>query len=126
MKTALAGRLNGGPHGLTEIVYAFASATNNNGSAFAGLTVTSQWYQTTLGLCMLIGRLFLAIPVLAIAGSLVRKQKVPVSAGTFPTDTPLFGGLVLGVILWFSRTRRSFDCSVKLISPISSRNSVPP
>ena len=99
LDTALAGRLNPGPHGLSEIVYAYASATNNNGSAFAGLTVTSQWYQTTLGLCMLIGRFFLAIPVLAIAGSLVRKQKVPVSAGTFPTDTPLFAGLVLGVIL---------------------------
>jgi potassium-transporting ATPase potassium-binding subunit len=99
LKTALAGRLNDGPHGLTEMVYAYASASNNNGSAFAGLTVTSQWYQTTLGLCMLIGRFFLAIPVLAIAGSLVRKQKVPVSAGTFPTDTPLFGGLVLGVVI---------------------------
>jgi K+-transporting ATPase ATPase A chain len=99
LDTALAGRLNPGPHGLTEIVYAYASSTNNNGSAFAGLTVTSQWYQTTLALCMLIGRFFLAIPVLAIAGSLVRKQKVPVSAGTFPTDTPLFGGLVLGVVL---------------------------
>ena len=99
LDTALAGRLNPGPHGLTEMVYAYASATNNNGSAFAGLTVTSQWYETTLGLCMLIGRFFLAIPVLAIAGSLVRKQKVPVSAGTFPTDTPLFGGLILGVIV---------------------------
>jgi K+-transporting ATPase ATPase A chain len=99
LKTALAGRLNDGPHGLTEMVYAYASATNNNGSAFAGLTVTSQWYQTTLGLCMLIGRFFLTIPVLAIGGSLVRKQKVPVSAGTFPTDTPLFAGLVLGVVL---------------------------
>jgi potassium-transporting ATPase potassium-binding subunit len=98
-KTALAGRMNPGPHGLTEIVYAFASASNNNGSAFPGLTVTSQWYQTTLGLCMLVGRFFLAIPVMAIAGSLVRKQKVPVSAGTFPTDTPLFGGLIIGVIL---------------------------
>ena len=80
-------------------MYAYASASNNNGSAFAGLTVTSQWYETTLGLCMLIGRFFLAIPVLAIGGSLVRKQKAPVSAGTFPTDTPLFGGLVLGVII---------------------------
>jgi K+-transporting ATPase ATPase A chain len=99
LNTALAGRLNDGPHGLTEMVYAYASASNNNGSAFAGLTVTSQWYQTTLGICMLIGRFFLAIPVLAIAGSLVRKQKVPVTVGTFPTDTPLFGGLVLGVIL---------------------------
>jgi K+-transporting ATPase ATPase A chain len=99
LDTALAGRLNPGAHGLTEMVYAYASATNNNGSAFAGLTVTSQWYQTTLALCMLVGRFFLAIPVLAIAGSLVRKQKVPVSAGTFPTDTPLFGGLVLGVVI---------------------------
>jgi potassium-transporting ATPase potassium-binding subunit len=99
MGTALAGRLNSGPHGLTEVLYAFTSATNNNGSAFGGLTVTSQWYETTLGLCMLIGRFFLVIPTLAIAGSLVRKQRVPVSAGTFPTDTPLFAGLVLGVVL---------------------------
>jgi K+-transporting ATPase ATPase A chain len=99
LKTALAGRLNLGPHGLTEIVYAYASASNNNGSAFAGLTVTSQWYQTTLGLCMLIGRFFLMIPVLALAGSLARKPKVPVTAGTFPTDTPLFGGLLAGVVL---------------------------
>jgi len=99
LKTALAGRLNPGAHGLTEIVYAYASASNNNGSAFAGLTVTSSWYQTTLGLCMLIGRFFLLIPVLAIAGSLVRKPRVPVTAGTFPTDTPLFVGLVLGVVL---------------------------
>jgi K+-transporting ATPase ATPase A chain len=97
--TALAGRLNDGPHGLTEIMYAFASATNNNGSAFGGLTVTSQWYESTLGLAMLIGRFFLVIPVLAIAGSLVRKPKVPVTAGTFPTDSALFGGLVLGVVL---------------------------
>jgi K+-transporting ATPase ATPase A chain len=99
MNTALAGRLNQGPHGLTEMVYAYASAANNNGSAFAGLTATSQWYQTTLGLCMLIGRFFLTIPVLAIGGSLVRKQRVPVSSGTFPTDTPLFGGLLFGVII---------------------------
>jgi K+-transporting ATPase ATPase A chain len=99
LKTALAGRLNDGPHGLTEMVYAYASAGNDNGSAFAGLTVTSQWYQTTLGLAMLIGRFLLIIPTLAIAGSLVRKQKVPVTVGTFPTDTPLFGGLVLGVIV---------------------------
>ena len=99
LNTALDGRLNPGPHGLTEILYAFTSATNNNGSAFGGLTVTNNWYETTLGLCMLIGRFFLAIPVLAIAGSLVRKQRVPVTAGTFPTDTPLFGGLLLGVII---------------------------
>ncbi len=99
LSTALAGRLNPGPHGLTEMIYAYASAGNNNGSAFAGLTVTSQWYETTLGIAMLIGRFFLIIPTLAIAGSLVRKQKVPVTVGTFPTDTPLFGGLVLGVIV---------------------------
>ena len=99
LDTALAGRLNQGPHGLSEIAYAYASASNNNGSAFAGLTVTSNWYQTTLGLCMLIGRFFLMIPVLAIAGSLVRKPRVPVTSGTFPTDTPLFVALVLGVIL---------------------------
>jgi K+-transporting ATPase ATPase A chain len=99
LDTALAGRLNQGPHGLTEIVYAYASASNNNGSAFAGLTVTSDWYQTTLGLCMLIGRFFLMIPVLAIAGSLVRKPRVPVTSGTFPTDSPLFVALVLGVVL---------------------------
>jgi K+-transporting ATPase ATPase A chain len=99
LTTALAGQANGGPHGLTEIMYAFTSASNNNGSAFGGLTVTSNWYQTTLGLCMLIGRFFLIIPVLGIAGSLVRKQKVPVTTGTFPTDAPLFGGLVLGVVL---------------------------
>jgi K+-transporting ATPase ATPase A chain len=99
LATALAGRANTGPHGLTEMMYAFTSASNNNGSAFGGLTVTSNWYQTTLGLCMLIGRFFLIIPTLAIAGSLVRKQKVPSTTGTFPTDTPLFGGLVLGVVL---------------------------
>jgi K+-transporting ATPase ATPase A chain len=99
LSSALAGRLNDGPHGLTEIMYAYASAANNNGSAFGGLTVTSQWYQSTLGLAMLVGRFFLAIPTLAIAGSLVRKPKVPVTSGTFPTDTTLFYGLVLGVIL---------------------------
>jgi K+-transporting ATPase ATPase A chain len=99
LSTALAGRANTGPHGLTEMMYAFTSASNNNGSAFGGLTVTSNWYQTTLALCMLIGRFFLIIPTLAISGSLVRKQKVPLTTGTFPTDTPLFGGLVLGVVL---------------------------
>jgi K+-transporting ATPase ATPase A chain len=96
---ALAGRANTGPHGLTEIIYAFTSAGNNNGSAFAGLTVTSWWYQITLGLTMLIGRFFLIIPALGIAGSLVRKRKVPASAGTFPTGNPLFCGLLVGVVL---------------------------
>jgi K+-transporting ATPase ATPase A chain len=96
---ALAGRANLGPHGLTEILYAHVSAGNNNGSAFAGLTVTSWWYQITLGLSMLVGRFFLMVPALAIAGSLVRKRKVPPSAGTFPTGNALFGGLLVGVVL---------------------------
>jgi len=91
--------LNPGPHGLSEVIYAFASAGNNNGSAFGGLSGNTDWYNTTLGISMLIGRFFLIIPVLAIAGSLVRKQKVPATAGTFPTGTPLFAGLLTGVVL---------------------------
>src|SRR5205085_2598934 len=91
--------LNPGAHGFSEIVYAFTSAGNNNGSAFAGLSVTSNWYQTTLGSSMLVGRFLLIVPVLAIAGSLVRKQTVPASAGTFPTGTPLFAGLLTGATL---------------------------
>jgi potassium-transporting ATPase potassium-binding subunit len=89
---------NPGAHGLSEILYAFTSAANNNGSAFAGLTTATQWYDTTLGIAMLVGRFFLIIPVLAIAGSLARKQPAPETAGTFPTHTPLFGGLVIGVV----------------------------
>jgi K+-transporting ATPase ATPase A chain len=91
--------LNPGAHGLSEIVYAFSSASNNNGSAFAGLSGNTDWYNTTLGLCMLVGRFLLIVPVLAIAGSLARKQPAPASAGTFPTDTPLFTVLLVGVIL---------------------------
>jgi K+-transporting ATPase ATPase A chain len=90
---------NPGPHGFSEILYAFTSAANNNGSAFAGLTTATQWYDTTLGVAMLIGRFFLIIPVLAIAGALARKQTVPASEGTFPTHTPLFAGLVVGVVV---------------------------
>ena len=82
--------LNPGPHGLTEVVYAFTSQANNNGSAFGGLTGNTAWYNTTGALAMLVGRFFLIVPVLAIAGSLARKQTVPPSAGTFPTHTPLF------------------------------------
>jgi len=89
---------NPGAHGLTEILYAVTSAGNNNGSAFAGLTTATQWYDTVLGLAMLVGRFFLAIPVLAIAGAMARKQPAPETAGTFPTHTPLFGGLVIGVV----------------------------
>jgi K+-transporting ATPase ATPase A chain len=99
LDTALASRANLGPHGLTEIAYAFTSAANNNGSAFGGLTGNTDWYNSTLGLSMLVGRFLLIVPVLAIAGSLVRKQPAPVSAGTFPTGTPLFAGLLVGVII---------------------------
>jgi K+-transporting ATPase ATPase A chain len=90
---------NPGAHGLSEILYAFSSAGNNNGSAFGGLGGNTQWYNTTLGLAMLAGRFLLIVPTLAIAGTLARKRPVPVTAGTFPTNTPLFGGLVIGVTL---------------------------
>ena len=96
---ATASILNPGPHGLTEIVYAFTSAANNNGSAFGGLTGNTDWYNTTLGLTMLGGRFLLIVTVLALAGSLARKQVVPATAGTFPTGTPLFTGLLLAVVL---------------------------
>ncbi len=90
---------NAGPHGMSEIVYAFTSATGNNGSAFAGITVNTFWYNITLGLSMLIGRFLMIIPVLAIAGSLAAKKAVPPSAGTFPVHTPLFVVLLISVIL---------------------------
>ncbi|GAB3457698.1 potassium-transporting ATPase subunit KdpA [Streptomonospora sediminis] len=96
---ALASRGNTGAHGLTEILYAFASAANNNGSAFAGLDSSTGWYTTTLGLAMLAGRFLLIIPVLAIAGSMARKYPAPATAGTLPTHTPLFAGLVIGVVV---------------------------
>jgi K+-transporting ATPase ATPase A chain len=89
----------GTPHGLTEMTYAFTSAGNNNGSAFGGLTGATDWYNTTLGLAMLVGRFLLIVPALAIAGSLARKQPAPASAGTFPTGTWLFGGLLVGVVV---------------------------
>jgi potassium-transporting ATPase potassium-binding subunit len=95
----LAGPANAGPHGFSEILYAFTSGTGNNGSAFAGLSANTPFYNTTIGLAMLIGRFLIIVPVLAVAGSLVRKKIVPVSAGTFPTDTPLFVGLICGVIV---------------------------
>ena len=90
---------NSGPHGLSEIVYAYTSAFNNNGSAFGGLSANTLWYDVTLAITMLAGRLITMIPVLAIAGSLARKQQVPATAGTFPTGTPLFGGLLTGVVI---------------------------
>jgi K+-transporting ATPase ATPase A chain len=90
---------NDGPHGFSEILYAFTSAGNNNGSAFAGITAATDWMDTTLGLAMLIGRFFLIIPVLGLAGSLASKRVMPVTTGTFPTHTPLFVGLVIGVVV---------------------------
>jgi potassium-transporting ATPase potassium-binding subunit len=99
LPSGLEGQLNSGPHGLSEILYAFTSAGNNNGSAFAGLTAVNNYYSPALGVAMLVGRFFLIIPVLGIAGSLARKQTVPESAGTFPTDRALFCGLLIGVIL---------------------------
>jgi K+-transporting ATPase ATPase A chain len=99
LDTAKASILNPGPHGLSEVVYAFTSAANNNGSAFGGLIGNTDWFNTTLGLAMLAGRFLPIVLVLAIAGSLARKQPVPVTAGTFPTGTPLFAGLLVGVIL---------------------------
>jgi K+-transporting ATPase ATPase A chain len=97
--TALASRLNTGPHGLTEIVYAYTEGFNNNGSAFAGLSANTQWYDITIGIDMLFGRLIPMVLVLAIGGSLGRKKHVPPTAGTFPTGTPLFAGLLLGVVV---------------------------
>jgi K+-transporting ATPase ATPase A chain len=91
--------LNPGPHGLSEMLYAYSSAAANNGSAFGGISVNTNWYNTTLGLTMLFGRFFMIIPPLAIAGSLGRKKQVPASLGTFPVTTPLFGMLLVGVIL---------------------------
>jgi potassium-transporting ATPase potassium-binding subunit len=99
MNTAQSSILNSGPHGLTEVTYAFTSAANNNGSAFGGLTGNTDWYNTTLGLSMLAGRFLLIVPALAIAGALARKQPVPASAGTFPTTKPLFVALLVGVVL---------------------------
>jgi potassium-transporting ATPase potassium-binding subunit len=98
VKSALDSLGNAGPHGLTEILYAFASTNANNGSAFAGLSGNTPWFNTTLGLAMFFGRFAYVIPVLALAGSFAKK-KAPASAGTFPTDGPLFVGLLLGVIV---------------------------
>ena len=95
----LAGPANQGPHGFSEILYAYTSGTGNNGSAFAGLTASTIFYNTTIGFAMFIGRFLMIVPMLAIAGSLATKKIAPASAGTFPTHGPLFVGLVVGVIL---------------------------
>jgi K+-transporting ATPase ATPase A chain len=94
-----AGIANPGIHGFSEILYAFSSASNNNGSAFAGLSANTPFYNAALGFAMLFGRYWLAVPVLAIAGSLARKKIVPVGSGTLPTHTPLFVGLLVGVVI---------------------------
>jgi K+-transporting ATPase ATPase A chain len=90
---------NPGVHGLSEILYAYSSGTGNNGSAFAGLSSNTPWYNLTIGFAMLIGRFLMLLPLLAIAGSLAAKKQVPVSAGTFPTHGPLFVGLLVGVVI---------------------------
>ncbi len=90
---------NPGPHGLSEMLYAYSSGAANNGSAFGGINVNTHWYNTTLGLTMLFGRFFMIIPPLAIAGSLGRKKRVPPSLGTFPVTTPLFSGLLVSVVV---------------------------
>ena len=99
LPAALKGLLNAGPHGLSEILYAYTSATANNGSAFAGLTANAPWWNTTLGLAMLLGRFPGIVAVLAIAGALAAKPKLAPTAGTLPTDSGQFVGLLIGVIL---------------------------
>lgn len=99
LPTGVASMGNAGPHGFSEVLYAYTSAAANNGSAFGGLSGNTPWYNITIGIGMLMGRFLVIIPALAIAGSLVAKKTVPASAGTFPTDGPLFVGLLVGVIL---------------------------
>src|ERR1700674_1428516 len=96
---AIANMNNSGPHGFGEILYAYTSATGNNGSAFGGLSANTPWYNLTLGLSMLIGRFLFLIPILAAAGSLAAKKKVPVTSGTCPTHGPLFVGLLVGTVV---------------------------
>jgi K+-transporting ATPase ATPase A chain len=99
LPVARAGVANPGAHGFSEILYAFSSASNNNGSAFAGLGANTTFYNIALGICMFFGRYLVKIPVLAIAGSLARKGNVPVTSGTLPTHTPLFAGLLVSVVI---------------------------
>jgi K+-transporting ATPase ATPase A chain len=99
LPSAVASMANAGPHGFTEVLYAFTSATGNNGSAFGGLTGNTFFYNLTLACSMLVGRFFMIIPALALAGSLASKKSIPPSAGTLPTTGGLFVGLVVGVIL---------------------------
>jgi len=99
LPAAVASIANSGPHGLSEILYAYSSATGNNGSAFAGLNANTPWFNTTLGLAMMFGRFAYVVPVMAIAGSIAAKTRTTTSVGTFPTDGALFSGLLTGVIL---------------------------
>lgn len=99
LPSALASLANSGPHGLTEIIYAYSSAAGNNGSAFAGLNANTPWFNTTMGISMFLGRFAYIVPMMAIAGSLAAKQKIPASAGSFPTHGALFIALLAGVIL---------------------------
>jgi K+-transporting ATPase ATPase A chain len=98
-KPGLAGIFNPGPHGFSEVLYAFSSAGNNNGSAFAGLSTNNIFYNTALGICMFIARYWLVIPVLAMAGSLAMKKYVPESSGTLSTKTPLFVLFLVGIVI---------------------------
>jgi K+-transporting ATPase ATPase A chain len=95
----VAGAFNPGPHGFSEVLYAFSSAANNNGSAFGGLSANSTFYNAALGIAMLIGRYGLVVPALALAGSLAAKKRVPVGVGTLPTHTPLFVALLVAVVV---------------------------
>jgi K+-transporting ATPase ATPase A chain len=94
-----AGVANPAGHGFSEILYAFSSASNNNGSAFAGLSANTPFYNTALGICMLFARYWLAIPVLALAGALAAAKRVPASGGTLPTHTPLFIVILIGTVI---------------------------
>jgi K+-transporting ATPase ATPase A chain len=98
IQPGLTGMSNAGPHGFSEVLYAYTEGAANNGSAFAGLSANTPFYNTTIGLAMLVGRFFVIVPMLAIAGALAAKNISPPSAGTFPTDGGLFVGLLVGVI----------------------------
>jgi K+-transporting ATPase ATPase A chain len=99
LETGVASMGNPGPHGFSEVLYAYVSGTANNGSAFGGLSANTPWYNITIGLAILIGRFLMIVPVVALAGSLVEKKVAPQTAGTFPTTGPLFVGLLIGVVL---------------------------
>jgi len=95
----LAGLNNAGPHGFSEMMYAFSSGTGNNGSAFAGLSANTTWYNTTIAIAMLIGRFIMIIPALALAGNLAKKKRVALTGGSFPVSGPLFSALLVGTVL---------------------------